>query len=160
VNTETHTFPIRYRIGSYNDGIYGKYRDATDQQVIKALQGVHEASGYHRDITVYVVRVWPETTTVPAQGRGRREVTYEQGEPAFGEQVTVYGRGQRYGGPNDAHVSFASGGGTPAEVTAFIEMLALATGLAMAANANPVCQECAKEAAERQARQDRLSKES
>lgn len=130
-------YPIRIRIGTE----YGQ--DASFAEAVQALQGKHD--GYHQECSVSVVATYGEDVTVPARP-GRREVTYKQGEPVFGHETKVYGRGNRFGLPKDAQVSWGSMGSLDTYTAQrMVQIHQLALQLAIAANAEPPCPECASE---------------
>jgi hypothetical protein len=150
--------PIRIRIGTPNagDAVTQTYTDSTFAEAVAVLQGTHD-DDYHRDETVYVVATWPEDTFVPAQGRGRRDVTYKAGEPLFGFAATIYGRGLSFGEMKDAQPSWASMGTCPVEEAELqVDIIQLAIQIAKAANSQPHCPGCVAEFQRRQDREARM----
>jgi hypothetical protein len=147
-------YPIRFRVDSEYTN------DATAEEAVAALRGEHGPGedGYHRSKSVSVVRVYPETVTVPA-GPGRREVTYQAGEPLFSQRVTVYGQDTGFTELRGAQVSWSSLGACDVDETnAYVELLRLATGLAAAAN-QKFCARCEAERDARNARMNRIREE-
>lgn len=141
-----HAFPVKVRLS----GQYGP--DATPAEAVTALRGAHPQGGHHHGQPVYVVRVWPEEVTVPA-APGRLEVTYKAGEPAFGQEVTVYPQEPGWDGTMPARVHWQGGGSvTTAEAVAYVELIQRATGLAQSANQR-TCARCAAEIAARNAKE-------
>jgi hypothetical protein len=159
-------YPIKIRIGSANAGDYETqtYTDSTFNEAVLALQGTHPVeAGYHQDTSVYVVATHAETVTVEGDGRRTRTVTYKAGEPVFGYEAQVYGRGQRWGTGNskDAQPSWSSKStGSTDEARLMLAIYDLAVRLAEAANTHPRCTGCIAEETERNERYARIEAES
>lgn len=149
------TNPIRFRIGSEYAGSQetGEFTDSSFAEAVAALQGDHSEE-YHRDTPVFVLRVHAETHTVEGDGKRTRTVTYQKGQPVFGERVTLYGRRPSFGTVmKDAEVSWGSGGSiSTTEAREQLALMTLATELAEAANAEPPCAKCLAQIAEMEAK--------
>ena len=153
---------IRIRIGNaYNgdDSATGQFHNATFAEALKALLGVHkppeteaDSPGYHSSTLVLVVATYPADTDEQV---GRKTVSHREGEPIFGQEVTVYGRETAWGQPEprDAQISMGSiGTHDTATAQLRLSLLTLAISLAEAANAEPACPVCAAYAERRAAR--------
>lgn len=143
-------YPIRLRIGSPHAGdrATGQYTNATFTEAVAALLGTHSGTGpggYHQRTNVHVVATYAEAFTEepPKHLRGGKGITRSVGEPVFGHEVTVYGIDTAYGKPKAAQVSAGSIGAMDTTTAALhIDLLTLATNLAVAANTAPVCAVC------------------
>jgi hypothetical protein len=150
-------YPIKIRIGSANAGDYETktYTDSTFNEAVLALQGTHE--DYHRDTGVYVVATYPNTYTETLDRRTGRTTERYAGQPVFGYEAHVYGRGQKYGDSKDAQPSWSSmSTASTEEARMMLGIYDLATRLAEAANTHPRCTGCIAEEAERDERHARI----
>lgn len=145
-------YNIRLRIGSAYDGDSEtkQYRNASFADAVVALRGTHtppseDEGGYHRQTVVHVVATYPEQFEEKVGfGRNARTITRQLDEPVFGQEVTVHGRELGFGEPRDATVSMGSIGSHDTTIARLrIGLLTLATTLAEAVNAEPVCPQCA-----------------
>lgn len=162
--------PIVIRFGSANEGDYETrtYYHHTFNEAVAHLQGEHEYDaetgepGYHRDYNVYVVATYPNTFEEDLGSPGRpRMVARHAGEPVFGYECMVYGRGCRWGsGDRMAYPSWASHtASSTQEARLMLEMYDLATRLAEAANSWPKCEICIQQEEIRAARMDAIRQE-
>jgi hypothetical protein len=144
---------IRIRIGSEyaGDRETETFTDSTFAEAVAALQGMHD--GLHKGETVFVVNTHAETRTAQGDGRTARTLTYQQGEPIFGEEVAIYGRWVFQEHFANAQVGWASGGSMSTEEARLkLELITLAISIAEAANAEPPCAKCEAQRAENEAR--------
>jgi hypothetical protein len=152
-------YPVRIRIGSENAGDpeTRTYTNSTFAEAVAALQGEHDAEhDYHRRGTVYVVATFAEDHT--EQHGPKRSIARKAGEPVFGCSATIYGREIKFAAWGDAEVSWASGGSmSPDEAELMLTLYRLATEIAKAANAEPICPGCQADVDRYAARAARLA---
>lgn len=144
---------IRIRIGSANNGDYETktYTDSTFTEAVLALQGTH--NDYHNDVSVYVVATYPESFTETLDRRGRTAERYA-GQPVFGYEGQVYGRGRHFATHKDAVPSWSSHtADTIEDARLMLNIYDLVTRLAEAANTHPRCAACVQDDVERAARE-------
>lgn len=133
MKVDGHEVTIRYRAGSE----YGE--DISPEKAVTTLQGTH--IDHHAEHTVHVTAVWAHNWG--EQVGTRRVVNHNYGEPVFGFDVEVHGRGTKYVSLKDAEVHWSSVGSQSVEnATVFASLVTLAVQLAKDANAQSACPAC------------------
>jgi hypothetical protein len=157
--------PIRIRIGSANAGDYATrtYTDSTFDEAVLALQGKHgteDDTSYHEATSVYVVATYPETFEENLGSEQKpRMVTRDAGQPVFGLEAQVYGRGRKYAEQSNCEVSMSSTTSNTSEARIRLEIFDLILRLAEAANTWPRCIECVAQDERRAARWEQSKQE-
>lgn len=154
------SLPLVIRLNSANEGDWETktYTDATFDEAVAHLQGTHrtyeDGSGGHKDNYVYVVATYPETfeEEIDSWRNDGRKVTRHAGEPVFGYEARITGRGQKYASHSFCEVGMASGTEQTAAARLRLSIYELAIRLAEAANTWPTCEQCLSEEAEREAK--------